>query len=75
MIFSDFQKKNIKERENLKFTSNIEKDTTNLIKSWLVYNEHLRSVFKKIAHSNQGTNNRINQIDFNALNEEIKNVL
>lgn len=75
MIFSDYQKKQIKERENLKFTSNIEKDTTNLIKSWLVYNEHLRSIFKKIASNNQGTYNRINQIDFNALNEEIKNVL
>lgn len=75
MIFSDYQKKQIKERENLKFTSNIERDTTNLIKSWMVYNEHLRSIFKKIASNNQGTNNRLNEINFDAINEEIKHVL
>lgn len=75
MIFSDYQKRVIKEREDLKFTSNIEKDTTNLIKSWLVYNEHLRSIFKKIASNNQDTNNRLNEINFDAINEEIKHVL
>lgn len=75
MIFSDYQKRVIKEREDLKFTSNIEKDTTNLIKSWLVYNEHIRSIFKKIASNNQHTNNRINEINFDAINEEIKHVL
>ena len=73
MIFSDYQKKNIKEREKAKITSNIEEETTNLIKSWLVYNEHLRSLFKKIICNNQGA--RINEIDFNEINKDIEHIL
>ena len=68
MIFSYYQTNEI---NNAKHTNEIEKDTTILIKKWLVYNEHLRGLFKQIATTTKAFEN----IDYQNINEEIKKLL
>ena len=72
MIFSNYQKEQIKEMHT---TADIERDTTALIKKWLVYNEHLRGIFKQCATDKSVQQNGFNIIDFQALNEDIKKLL
>lgn len=72
MIFSNYQKEQI---ENLHITGDVEKDTTILIKKWLVYNEHLRGLFKKCASSTLTQANGFGSIDFESLNDAVRRLL
>lgn len=72
MIFSNYQKEQI---ENLHITGDVEKDTTTLIKKWLVYNEHLRAIFKKCASSKLTQANGFSSVDFDALNDAVRRLL
>lgn len=72
MIFSNYQKEQI---EQMHITGDVEKDTTTLIKKWLIYNEHLRGVFKKTASSKSTQSNGFSSVDFDGLNDAIRRLL
>lgn len=72
MIYSNYQKEQI---EQLRITGDVEKDTTALIKKWLIYNEHLRAIFKKCASSTLTQANGFGSIDFESLNDSVRRLL